>query len=141
MMRLNWLFQMTLVGSMLMAGSFAAEAQTFIREGKQQFVLMQEMAEASDVISRGVFADLQSDPNFEGDYNLIFSEAFSILDGYTVVTRGGFFPENAGIPREQQITVDESIYQLYRLDNGYELMVYRSPQENTSRYFIRDTQQ
>ncbi|MGF1496615.1 MAG: hypothetical protein ACFB8W_07300 [Elainellaceae cyanobacterium] len=140
MMRLSWLFSVAFAGSVVLATSAVVEAQTFIREGKQQFVLMQEMADASDVISRGLFADLQSDPNFEGDYDFIFNSAFTILDGYTIVARGGFFPENAGIPREQQLTVDESIYQLYRLDNGNELMIYRSPQENTSRYFIRDTQ-
>jgi len=139
-MRLSWLFSVAFAGSVVLATSAVVEAQTFIREGKQQFVLMQEMADASDVISRGLFADLQSDPNFEGDYDFIFNSAFTILDGYTIVARGGFFPENAGIPREQQLTVDESIYQLYRLDNGNELMIYRSPQENTSRYFIRDTQ-
>jgi hypothetical protein len=115
------------------------EAQTFIREGKLQLVMLQDMAsDQFTVVSTGVLSDLQSDSFFVGDYDDIYNSAASILDGYTPVVRGGYFPENTGIPRERQVTVDEAVYQLFRLDNGYELMLYRSPVENTSRYFIRE---
>ncbi|MEB3210413.1 MAG: hypothetical protein VKL39_03635 [Leptolyngbyaceae bacterium] len=116
------------------------EAQEFIREGKLQLVLIQEMASNEfTVVSTGMLRDLQTDPFFDGDYNAIFNSAAAILDNYTPVVRGGYFPENAGIPREQQVTVDEAIYRVFRLTNGYELMLYRSPMEDTSRYFIRQS--
>jgi len=115
-----------------------AQAQTFIREGKLQFVMLEEMSNnQSLVFSSGVLADLQTDPNFDGDFDVMFNEAATILNDYTPVVRGGYFPENAGIPREQQVTVDEAVYRLFRLDSGNELMLYRSPMEDTSRYFIR----
>lgn len=115
-----------------------ALAQEFLREGKLQFVMLQEMANDASVLSQGQLSALQTDPNFDGSYQLIYDAAFSILDGYTPVVRGGYFPENAGIPREQQVTVDEAVYRLYRLEEGTELMLYRSPMEDTSRYFIRE---
>lgn len=115
------------------------EGQTPIREGKLQFVMLENMAsDEFTVLSRGFLADLEADPLFDGDFDYIFNAAATILDDYTPVVRGGYFPENAGIPREQQVTVDEGVYRLFRLDNGYELMLYRSPMENTSRYFIRE---
>ena len=115
-----------------------ALAQTDIREGKLQFVMLQEMANDDfTVLSRGMLADLETDSFFDGNFQDMFNVAATILDGYTPVTRGGYFPENAGIPREQQVTVAEAVYRLFRLDNGHELMIYRSPMENTSRYFIR----
>lgn len=114
-------------------------AQTEVREGKLQFSMLQEMADDFSIVSRGVLADLETDPNFDGSYDYIFDTAAGILDNYTPVVRGGYFPENAGIPREQQVTVDEAVYRLFRLDNGYELMLYRSPMEGTSRYFIRQS--
>ncbi len=118
----------------------SVQAQTPIREGKLQFVMLENMAnDEFTVLSRGVLADLESDPLFDGDFDYIFNAAAAILDDYTPVVRGGYFPENAGIPREQQVTVDEAIYRLFRLDNGSELMLYRSPMENTSRYFIRES--
>jgi hypothetical protein len=114
------------------------KAQTPLREGKLQFVMLENMAnDEFTVLSRGLLADLESDPFFDGDFDYIFNAALTILDDYTPVVRGGYFPENEGIPRDQQVTVDEGVYRLFRLDNGYELMLYRSPMENTSRYFIR----
>lgn len=118
---------------------FPAWAQEFLREGKLQFVMLQEMANDANVLSQGQLSALETDPNFTDSYQLIYDDAFAILDGYTPVTRGGYFPENAGIPREQQVTVDEAVYRLYRLSEGTELMLYRSPMEGTSRYFIRES--
>ena len=115
----------------------AVQAQTLIHAGEQQFELMQIMSEEIAVQSRGVLADLETDPNFDGDFDFIFDEALGILEGYTIVSRGGHFPENYGIPLDEQLTVAETVYRQYRLDNGLELMLYRSPMENTSRYFIR----
>ncbi|MEL6223358.1 MAG: hypothetical protein AAFQ57_04415 [Cyanobacteria bacterium J06626_14] len=114
------------------------QAQTFIREGKLQLVMLQNMAsDQFTILSTGVLRNLETDPFFDGDYDSIYNSAAAILDEYTPVVRGGFFPENAGIPRERQVTVDEAIYRLFQLDNGNELMLYRSPVEDTSRYFIR----
>lgn len=129
---------LTLTGILALGMSYPIRAQEVLREGKLQFVMLQQMADNDfSVISQGFLADLETDPNFDGDFQTIYNAAATILDNYTPVVRGGYFPENAGIPREQQVTVDEAVYRLFQLDNGSELMLYRSPQENTSRYFIR----
>jgi hypothetical protein len=127
-----------LVGSVL---TFApiANAQMELRRGILPFTMLQSWAgESSTTVSQGFLADLQTDEYFEGDYLGIVEEASQILSGYTVVRRGGYFPENAGIPREQQLTTVDSVYRIYRMGNNRELVLYRSPTENTSRYLIRN---
>jgi hypothetical protein len=115
-----------------------ASAQTELRRGVLLFNNLQGFAEeGSSTVSYGTLADLQSDSNFEGDFPFIYDVAEGILEGYTVVQRGGYFPENAGIPREQQLTRTDAVYYVFTLQNGYELVLYRTPGENTSRYFIR----
>jgi hypothetical protein len=118
----------------------AAFAQTELRSGVVQLIQLREFAQrGTNTLSYGTLADLQVDPNFTGDFQSIVNTAATILDGYTIVNRGGFFPENAGIPRNQQLTRSEAVYRVYALDNGYELVLFRTPTENTSEYFIRTT--
>lgn len=119
-------------------GSSAANAQTEVRRGVLPYARLTAWAEQPGVnLSTGFLADLQNDSNFDGDYQLIFNTAANILSGYRVVNRGGYFPENAGIPREQQLSVADAVYYMFELANGDTLMLYRSPRENTSRYIIR----
>jgi len=116
-----------------------AIAQTQTEMGRTQFELFEEISFSDpNVVSQGVLADLESDPYFGGDFQIVFNEALTILEGYTLVQRGGYFPENAGIPREQQVTPTQAIYRVFELENGNRLTLYRSPYENTSRYFIQD---
>jgi len=96
-----------------------------------------DLAARSTTLSGGKLADLQTDSHFQGDFQLIVNDAAALLNGYTVVKRGGYFPENRGIPRKQQLTVIEVIYSIYTLPNGNELFLYRTPTENTAAYFIR----
>jgi hypothetical protein len=127
-----------LVGSVLTLAPLA-HAQVELRRGILPFTMLQSWAgESSTTVSQGFLADLQTDEYFAGDYSTIVQDASQILAGYTVVRRGGYFPENAGIPREQQLTTVDSVYRIYRLDNNRELVLYRSPTENTSRYLIRN---
>lgn len=116
----------------------AAWAQTPLRRGVLPLAQVVELAERNpSTLSGGMLAELQADPNFTGNFQAIVDAAAGILEGYTVVQRGGYFPENAGIPREQQLTRSEVVYSIFALDNGSELVLFRSPTENTSRYFIR----
>lgn len=127
------------IASLTILGQTAI-AQTELRSGVVQLVQLREFAQqGSNTLSYGTLADLQVDPNFTGDFQSIVNTAAAILDGYTIVNRGGFFPENAGIPRNQQLTPSEAVYRVYSLDNGYELVLFRTPSENTSEYFIRTT--
>lgn len=116
-----------------------ANAQLEIRRGILPFTMLQSWAgESSTTVSQGFLANLETDEYFQGDYSAIVQDASQILSGYTVVRRGGYFPENAGIPREQQLTTVDAVYHIYRMDNNRELVLYRSPTENTSRYLIRN---
>jgi hypothetical protein len=116
----------------------SALAQTELRRGVIQFYQIQDISQRhSTTLSYGTLVQLQSDPNFTGDFQTIVNAATRILDGYTVVNRGGYFPENAGIPRDRQLTRDEAVYEVFSLLNGFELVLFRSPLENTSQYFIR----
>jgi hypothetical protein len=127
------------VASLTVLGQMAI-AQTELRSGVVQLVQLREFAQrGSNTLSYGTLADLQVDPNFTGDFQSMVNTAAAILDGYTIVNRGGFFPENAGIPRNQQLTRSEAVYRVYALENGYELVLFRTPTENTSEYFIRIT--
>ncbi|WP_143467667.1 hypothetical protein [Leptolyngbya ohadii] len=123
---------------MLLSLGRVSLAQTEVRSGVLPLFRLMDWSAQSDLnLSAGTLAELQTDPNFDGDFQLIFNAAANILSGYRVVARGGYFPENAGIPRNQQLTTAQGVYRLYTLDNGDFLMLYRSPNENTSRYFIR----
>ncbi|MBD2067851.1 hypothetical protein H6F93_10010 [Leptolyngbya sp. FACHB-671] len=127
------------VASLTILGQTAI-AQTELRSGVVQLVQLREFAQqGTNTLSYGTLADLQVDPNFTGDFQSMVNTAAAILDGYTIVNRGGYFPENAGIPRNQQLTPSEAVYRVYSLDNGYELVLFRTPSENTSEYFIRTT--
>lgn len=116
----------------------SALAQAEIRNGVLPLNRFDDWSSQSDAtLSAGVLADLESDPSFSGDFPFVYDTAASILDGYTVVARGGYFPENAGIPREQQISYAQAVYYFYLLPNRNGLILYRSPAENTARYIIR----
>ncbi|HEY9619722.1 MAG TPA: hypothetical protein V6C78_05095 [Crinalium sp.] len=118
--------------------SQTALAQTALRQGVVQFTQIREMSQRhSTTLSYGTLAQLQSDPNFTGSLQTIVNAATDILNGYTIVNRGGYFPENAGIPRDRQLTRAEAVYEVFSLDNGNELVLFRSPLENTAQYFIR----
>lgn len=136
------------VGSWLAAAAIAAVlgtpsvvwGQTALRRGVLPLPQIIDLAERSALtLSGGTLAELSADPNFAGNLQAIVNTAAGILDGYTIVQRGGYFPENAGIPREQQLTRSEAVYSIFALENGNELVLFRTPAENTSRYFIRRT--
>lgn len=112
-------------------------AQTQTRRGILLLNQVRELAARDTTLSGGQLADLQTDSNFEGSFAAIVNDAANLLQGYQVVSRGGFFPENRGIPREQQLTVAEVVYHIYSLPNGKELFLYRTPTVNTAQYFIR----
>ncbi|MBF2073232.1 MAG: hypothetical protein IGS50_05645 [Synechococcales cyanobacterium C42_A2020_086] len=115
-----------------------AVAQSEIRRGILPVSRLEDWQNQEDItISSGFLVDLQNDPNFDGDYTYIEQIAAGILEGYTVVNRAGYFPENAGIPRDQQLALAQAVYYFYLLPNGNGLILYRSPTENTSRYMIR----
>jgi hypothetical protein len=132
------LVRLVMATALLLTLSRATFAQTEFRSGVLPLFRLTDWAAQSDLnLSSGTIAELQNDPNFDGDFQAIFNAAANILSGYRIVARGGYFPENAGIPREQQLTRAQGVYRLYTLDNGNFLMLYRSPNEDTSRYFIR----
>ncbi len=117
----------------------SAIAQTQVRKGVLLINQVRALAARESTLSMGSLLDLKTDPNFTGEIQQIIDNAARILDDYTVVNRGGFFPENRGIPRERQLTVVEAVYQIYALPNGNELFLYRSPKADTAQYFIRRT--
>lgn len=115
-----------------------ALAQTLEREGTLQLDMVNDMIEESNtILSNGSLRGLDSDPNFKGDLDFLTETATSLLDNHTTVSRGGHFPENTGIPLNQQLTLDECVYRIFQLDNGNELMIYQSPQTETVQYLIR----
>lgn len=115
-----------------------AVAQSEIRQGVLPLTRLTDWESQSDItLSTGTLSDLESDANFDGDFRSIYDIATQILDGYTVVERAGYFPENAGIPREQQLARSQAVYRFYLLPNSNGLILYRSPSENTARYMIR----
>jgi hypothetical protein len=118
--------------------SMPASAQTLVRQGVLPFnQILEQAGQGANTLSQGTLAELQTDPYFTGNFQAIFDAAASILEGYTIVRRGGYFPENAGIPREQQLTIAEAVYSIFTLDSGNELVLFRTPTENTARYYIR----
>lgn len=137
MRRFRALIPLVLMATLATGLGRPARAQTEIRRGVLPFNQLLLLSDVSTTLSEGYLADLQTDPNFGGDFSSVVNLASGILDGYTIVNRGGFFPENAGIPREQQLTTAEAVYYIFMLDNGNQLYLFRSPTENTSRYFIR----
>lgn len=123
--------------AVLLSGQTAI-AQSEIRTGVLPMNRFEDWASQSDAtLSTGVLADLETDPNFSGDFPAVYDTAASILEDYTVVTRAGYFPENANIPREQQLSYAQAVYRFYLLPNRNGLILYRSPAENTARYIIR----
>jgi hypothetical protein len=127
----------SLLASFLLSGQVAI-AQSEIRTGVLPSSRFDDWSsQSSTTLSAGTLADLENDPNFSGDFPFVYDRAANILDGYTVVARGGYFPENAGIPREQQLSYAQAVYYFYSLPNGNGLILYRSPAENTARYIIR----
>jgi hypothetical protein len=126
------------VAGALFAFSPVSEAQTEVRRGILPLYRLNAWAAQSNMnLSSGVLSDLQRDPNFSGDFQAIFNAAANLLSGYRIVARGGYFPENAGIPREQQLTTGQGVYRTYTLDDGNFLLLYRTPNEETARYLIR----
>lgn len=125
--------------TMLVIGfTHEANAQTETRHGVLPLIRLNAWFEQPDEnLSKGVLADLPSDPNFGGNFDYIHTVAADILKGYTVVVRGGYFPENQGIPRDRQLPLSDAVYYMFDLDNGNKLILYRTPKEDTSRYFIR----
>jgi hypothetical protein len=120
--------------------SQTADAQSLTRKGVLTRNLVRTLVAQRTTLTQGVLAELPNDANFAGDYQAVFQDAARILEGYTIVERGGNFPENQGIPRSQQLAKVEVVYSIYALPNGLELFLYRSPVENTSQYFIRRKQ-
>ncbi|MFM7424731.1 MAG: hypothetical protein ACKO7W_07050 [Elainella sp.] len=115
-----------------------AQAQSEIRRGVLPTTRFDDWQNQSEItLSSGVLADLETDPNFEGDAQMLTDMAAQILDGYRVVERAGYFPENAGIPREQQLARAQAVYYFFLLPNRNGLILYRTPAENTARYMIR----
>ncbi|MBW4582526.1 MAG: hypothetical protein KME42_23395 [Tildeniella nuda ZEHNDER 1965/U140] len=138
MMRFRWLVRFAIAAALIATLHQPSSAQTRTRSGVLLLNQVRELSTRSTTLSGGKLADLQTDPNFtEGAFDTIVSDAATILDNYTVVRRGGYFPENRGIPRERQLTVIEAVYRIYSLPSGNELFLYRTPTENTSEYFIR----
>ena len=138
MVRFRWLGRFAIAAILVVTLNQQAYAQTKTRSGVLLLNQVRELATRSTTLSGGKLADLQTDPNFAGGaFQAIVNDAATILDNYTVVSRGGYFPENRGIPRERQLTVVEVVYRLYSLPDGNELFLYRTPTENTSEYFIR----
>lgn len=129
---------MALLAGLLLLGQGTVLAQSEIRRGVLPLTRLEDWeTQAEATLSAGVLADLESDPNFSGDFQSIYDIAAQILDGYVVVNRAGYFPENAGIPREKQLARAQAVYYFYHLPNSNSLILYRSPSENTARYIIR----
>ncbi|XHX76750.1 MAG: hypothetical protein RBJ76_20260 [Stenomitos frigidus ULC029] len=138
MMRFRWLVSFAIAAALAASLNQPVAAQTRTRSGILLLNQVRELATRSTTLSGGTLANLQTDPNFaSGMFQPIVNDAATILDDYTVVNRGGYFPENRGISRERQLTIMEAVYRIYSLPNGNELFLYRTPTENTSEYFIR----
>ncbi len=138
MMQFRWLVKGAIAVALAVSLNQTATAQTRTRSGVLLLNQVRELSTRSTTLSGGKLTDLQTDPNFaSGAFQTIFNDAATILDAYTVVKRGGYFPENRGIPRERQLTVIEAVYRIYSLPDGNELFLYCTPTENTSTYFIR----
>ncbi|MBD2038121.1 hypothetical protein H6F86_28090 [Phormidium sp. FACHB-592] len=138
MMRFRWLVSFAIAATLAASLNQPATAQTRIRGGVLLLNQVRELATRSTTLSGGTLANLQTDPNFaSSSFQTIVNDAATILDDYTVVNRGGYFPENRGIPRDRQLTTIEAVYRIYSLPDGNELFLYRTPTQNTSEYFIR----
>jgi hypothetical protein len=124
--------------ALLMGAVSPMAAQSEIRQGILPLARFSDWENQSEMtVSSGYLSDLETDPNFEGDYNLVYDSAAQLLDGYRIVERAGYFPENAGIPRDQQLARAEAVYRFYNLPNRNGLILYRTPLEDTARYVIR----
>lgn len=137
MVQSSWSIRLLILVASVTIFTQAASAQTQVRKGVLLQTQVKALAERSTTVSQGQLAQLKSDPYFAGDYQTVFNLAASILDGYKVVKRGGVYPENQGIPRNQQLTKADVVYYLLSLSNGNSLYLFRSPNENTSQYLIQ----
>jgi hypothetical protein len=136
--RFRWLVRLAIAAALAVTLNQPTSAQTKTRSGVLLLNQVRELTTRSTTLSSGKLTDLQTDSNFAGGaFQTIVDDAAAILDNYTVVRRGGFFPENRGIPRERQLTIVEAVYRIYSLPDGKELFLFRTPTENTSEYFIR----
>lgn len=140
MLKFAQVLSLTLLGLILAPAAVipTAQAQSEIRQGVLPLNRFGDWENQTEItLSRGLLSDLETDPNFEGDFALVYETAAQLLDGYRVVERAGFFPENAGIPRQQQLARAEAVYRFYILPNRNSLILYRTPLESTARYMIR----
>lgn len=137
MERIGWLTRSLMATALALLIAQTAIAQTHLRKGVLLLNQVRTLATRDSTLSMGKLIDLKTDANFAGELQPIVDSAATILDGYTVVRRGGFFPENKGIPRDRQLTVVEAVYHIYSLPNGNELFLFRSPMVETAQYFIR----
>lgn len=127
-----------LASSLASSLALPAQAQSEIRRGVLPMTRFSDWQNQAEItLSSGFLADLENDPNFEGDAQMLTDMAAQILSGYQVVERAGYFPENAGIPREQQLARAQAVYYFFLLPNRNGLILYRTPAENTARYMIR----
>lgn len=137
-MGLRWLVRFTIAAALIAILTQQTTAQTKTRSGVLLLNQVRALSTRSTTLSGGKLIDLQTDPNFTGGtFQTIVDDASTMLNAYTVVRQGGYFPENRGIPRERQLAVVEAVYRIYSLPSGNELFLYRTPTENTAEYFIR----
>ncbi|WP_421657586.1 hypothetical protein [Leptothermofonsia sp. ETS-13] len=137
MAKFRWMVRLAVLTILLTLLNPITFAQTPIRRGVLLLNQVRMLSARSTTLSGGSLVDLRTDPNFEGNYQTIVDAATTILNGYIVVKHGGYFPENRGIPRNQQLSWSEVVYYIFTLPNGKELFLYRSPLQNTAEYFIR----
>jgi hypothetical protein len=137
MVKLRWVVRLASMTVLIAILNSTAFAQTQTRKGVLLLNQIRMLSARSTTLSGGNLVDLRTDPNFVGSFQTIVDASATILDGYTVVKNGGYFPENRGIPRSRQLSWSEVVYYIYDLPDGKELFLYRSPLRNTSEYFIR----
>jgi len=139
MVKPAWFMTLLLVVTLALGGLVPSGlAQVEKQRGKVMYGWFREIIlRDATTLSNGELAQLQTDSNFVGDYAVIVAAASGILEDYVVVERGGYFPENQGIPRNQQLTRTEAVYRVFVLENGRELVLFRTPAKNTAEYVIR----
>jgi hypothetical protein len=133
----RWMVRLGTIAVLLVSLNSGVFAQTFVRRGVLLRNQVRMLSARSTTLSGGTLVDLRTDPHFDGNYQTIVNAATHMLDGYTVVKHGGYFPENRGIPRHLQLSWSEVVYHIFNLSEGKELFLYRSPTQNTAEYFIR----
>jgi hypothetical protein len=117
--------------------SASGSAQQVTRQGQLSGILIREIASQPGNLSVNDLPALASDPNFSGDLQTVNDIASTLLSGLVIVERAGYFPENAGIPRERQFPRSHVRFAVIALDNGNEMLVWQSPERANARYLIR----